>query len=328
MTRHPSALTSDLVEFGGAGLQIVELDGPAASGDVGVGVVRIGVHRRGPTPRFALGDFDILLSTDRKAPRPWVAIEPARMDACLEALGARITEQPTAAAALVQVLRMTLQVAFEEALVLESLAYSMLLASGGFKSWRAMTRPRVRDDEAPRVLLRQDDDGLHIQLGRPSVGNAFDAQMRDELVEALHFALEHPDAPKVFLSAAGSSFSTGGDLDTFGSARDVGEAHMIRLLRSPVQGVYQLGDRITVRLHGACIGAGIEVPAAAKHVVARPDARFRLPEVAMGLIPGAGGTASISRRIGRHRTCYLAISGGFIDAKTALAWGLVDAVKS
>jgi enoyl-CoA hydratase/carnithine racemase len=49
-----------------------------------------------------------------------------------------------------------------------------------------------------------------------------------------------------------------------------------------------------------------------------------LPEVGMGLIPGAGGTVSIPRRIGRHRTAWLALTGNTIDAGTALAWGLAD----
>ena len=83
--------------------------------------------------------------------------------------------------------------------------------------------------------------------------------------------------------------------------------------------------RLTVRLHGACVGAGIEVPAAAAHVRAREGAFFRLPEVSMGLIPGAGGTASIPRRVGRHRAAWMAIAGIDIDLPTALAWGLIDA---
>ena len=53
---------------------------------------------------------------------------------------------------------------------------------------------------------------------------------------------------------------------------------------------------------------------------------IRLPEIAMGLIPGAGGTVSITRRIGRWRTAYLALSGLPIDAPTALDWGLVDEI--
>ena len=72
------------------------------------------------------------------------------------------------------------------------------------------------------------------------------------------------------------------------------------------------------RLHGACIGAGIEMTAFAKRVVARDDAFFALPEVGFGLVPGAGGTVSIPRRIGTHRTALLGLSGQRIDAALAL----------
>ncbi|MDQ6696224.1 MAG: enoyl-CoA hydratase/isomerase family protein, partial [Actinomycetota bacterium] len=54
---------------------------------------------------------------------------------------------------------------------------------------------------------------------------------------------------------------------------------------------------------------------------------FRLPELAMGLVPGAGGTVSLPRRIGRHRTAWLALTGASIDAPTALDWGLVDTIE-
>ncbi|MGB7052901.1 MAG: enoyl-CoA hydratase/isomerase family protein, partial [Acidimicrobiales bacterium] len=53
-----------------------------------------------------------------------------------------------------------------------------------------------------------------------------------------------------------------------------------------------------------------------------------LPEVAMGLVPGAGGTASLPRRIGRHRTAWLALTGYWLDAPVALRWGLVDEIAS
>jgi enoyl-CoA hydratase/carnithine racemase len=64
----------------------------------------------------------------------------------------------------------------------------------------------------------------------------------------------------------------------------------------------------------------------ASTVVAEVDATFGLPEISMGLIPGAGGTVSIPRRIGRQRTLWLALTGARIDAVTALARGLVDAL--
>jgi enoyl-CoA hydratase/carnithine racemase len=319
----PGRLDHDLIELGGAGIAIREV-GDADAVPAGPGVVRVGVHRGGVLPTDALEAFDILLTAEPGAPRPWVSA-PA-LDATLARLAEQVARQPTAATVAAQVLRATLKLPFDEALALESLAYSMLLASAGFRTWRAATPVRARpDDGAPRVAIEDGGGELVIRLMRPERRNAFDARMRDELAEALAFALGHPDAPPVTLCGAGPAFSAGGDLDEFGRADDVGLAHLIRTLRAAAALVQALGDRITARLHGACVGAGIEVPAAAARVTAATGAVFRLPEVSMGLIPGAGGTASIPRRIGRHRAAYMAISGADIDLATALAWGLVDA---
>jgi len=79
-------------------------------------------------------------------------------------------------------------------------------------------------------------------------------------------------------------------------------------------------------LHGPVAGSGIELAAFAGRVVADGSTRISLPEVGLGLIPGAGGTVSLPRRIGRHRTLRLALEPGSVDAATALAWGLVDEV--
>jgi enoyl-CoA hydratase/carnithine racemase len=154
-----------------------------------------------------------------------------------------------------------------------------------------------------------------------------DARLRDELIEALEFALADPEGAPVVLAGEGPAFCAGGDISEFGTAADPAVAHAIRLARSPTRLAAWLGSRVSARVHGACIGAGVEIPAAAHRVIARPDAFFRLPEVAMGLLPGAGGVASIPRRIGRHRTCFMAISGVELDASTALAWGLIDGVE-
>ncbi len=78
--------------------------------------------------------------------------------------------------------------------------------------------------------------------------------------------------------------------------------------------------------HGACVGAGTEMAAYAGRVVATPDAFFALPEVRMGLVPGAGGSVSVPRRIGRWRSAWLALTGDRLPAMTALRWGLVDEV--
>jgi enoyl-CoA hydratase/carnithine racemase len=87
-----------------------------------------------------------------------------------------------------------------------------------------------------------------------------------------------------------------------------------------------VAGRTTALVHGPCAGSGVELPAFAGRVVAHPDTTFELPELMMGLIPGAGGTVSVPARVGRHRTAWLVLTGRRIDAATARAWGLVDEI--
>jgi enoyl-CoA hydratase/carnithine racemase len=149
--------------------------------------------------------------------------------------------------------------------------------------------------------------------------------MRDELYTALDEARSRPDVT-VVLRGDGPSFCSGGDLDEFGTAPGPVDAHVVRLTRSLALVMSDLAPRVVVGLHGACLGAGIELPAFAQRVVAAEDARIGLPELDLGLIPGAGGTVSIPRRAGSAVLLDLLLSGGTVDAGTALARGLVDEV--
>jgi enoyl-CoA hydratase/carnithine racemase len=168
---------------------------------------------------------------------------------------------------------------------------------------------------------------LRLTLNRPEVRNAYDASMRDELVTMLQVAHADPTITTIELTGAGPSFCSGGDLSEFGSVPDPVSAHLIRTTRSAAPWLARCASRTTAIVQGACVGAGTELPAYVAQVVARPDATFELPEVPMGLIPGAGGTVSLPRRIGRQRTAFMAITGSTIDAGTALAWHLVDRIE-
>ncbi|RHW28965.1 enoyl-CoA hydratase/isomerase family protein [Nocardioides immobilis] len=244
----------------------------------------------------------------------------------LEAIAAVVTAAPGAALTLTSLLPASERIGVYDALQLESLAYSTLLAGPEFAAWRARTpRHAVPPAEEP-VLLARDGDQLNVTLNRPARHNAFGRAARDGLIEALDLALLDRSIESVVLKGAGPSFCSGGDLDEFGTAADPVDAHLVRLARSAGWRVHQLRGRLSVRLHGACIGAGVEVPSFAGRVEARPDTWFLLPELSMGLVPGAGGTVSLPRRIGRWRTAYLALSGVRLDAATAHEWGLVDAI--
>ena len=165
-------------------------------------------------------------------------------------------------------------------------------------------------------------------LDRPEVRNAVDARLRDDLCEALTVAVLDSAVTEVHLRGSGPSFSAGGDLDEFGSLPDPATAHLVRLTRSPARLLAALASRTTAHLHGACLGSGIELPAFAGLVIAHPDTVVGLPELGLGLVPGAGGTVSLPARIGRHRTALLALIGRPVDALTARAWGLVDEIGS
>jgi enoyl-CoA hydratase/carnithine racemase len=104
-------------------------------------------------------------------------------------------------------------------------------------------------------------------------------------------------------------------------------AHVVRATRSAPWWTSRLAPKLRVELHGACLGAGIELASWAADVVATEDVAIALPEVGLGLIPGAGGTVSLPRRIGRQRSSYLAVTGTRLDAPAALAWGLVDRIS-
>ncbi|MEU6642867.1 enoyl-CoA hydratase/isomerase family protein [Saccharomonospora sp. NPDC046836] len=244
-------------------------------------------------------------------------------------LQAAATANPQATLVLAHILRATGQLDVPAALDAESFAYSTLLGGAEFATWLARRRarplpPQVHDP----VLLSRDGALLRITLNRPQRRNAYGRELRDALVAALQLAELDSTIDKVVLDGMGPSFCSGGDLDEFGTTPDLATAHLVRTRAGAALPMHRLADRLEVHVHGSCVGAGIELPAFAGRVVAHPDTTFRLPEVSMGLIPGAGGTVSLPRRIGRWRTLHMALSGRPLDAVTARSWGLIDAVES
>ncbi len=237
----------------------------------------------------------------------------------------RFTQAPVAATSLALLLRTGTDRSVAAGLAAESAVYSTLQSGPEFTAWRDRRPARARPgpERARTVVVDRIGDELVITLDRPEARNALDATLRDQLWDALTVAAADPGL-RVRWRGAGPSFCAGGDLDEFGSRSDPAHAHLIRLTRSLGRLLHELADRTTVELHGACAGSGIELPAFAGRVRAAPDTAISLPELSLGLIPGAGGTVSLPRRIGRHNTAWLALTGATVDAVTAHAWGLVD----
>ncbi|AXI76188.1 enoyl-CoA hydratase/isomerase family protein [Peterkaempfera bronchialis] len=315
-------------------LTIVDLDGPLTAPEQVATALRnsarvlIGIARH-PLPPACAPVCEALTLTVSAVPQPGRAhVLVDDPEAELDRLIAAVDAAPRAALALAGLLRLTATASVRDGLVAESLAYSALLGGPEFAAWRA-ARPARRVPPVPSdvVLLERADDVLRMTLNRPDRRNALGHGLRDGLIRALELVLADTSLKVAELRGEGASFCSGGDLDEFGSAVDPASAHVVRLSRSAGWLVHRCADRVRPYLHGACVGAGMEVPAFADIVVADPGAWFMLPERSLGLVPGAGGTVSVTRRIGPWRTAWMTLTGDRVTARRALEWGLVDRVE-
>lgn len=279
--------------------------------------------RRQPCPVIGIADADAPAALQRACDLTVQQADEA------EPVLENVRHAPLASMVLVQVLRATERLPAGQALVVESLAYATLQGGPEFRRWLER-RPPPRSAQArhdtPPVIVERHGAEVDIRLNRPQRRNALSVEMRDALCEALELVVADPSIETARVSGHGPCFSSGGDLDEFGTAPDPATAHAVRSMRLPAATLLQCAGRVEFRLHGACIGAGAELPAIGARVHAARDTYFQLPEIRFGLIPGAGGCVSLPRRIGRQRTAYMALSGERIDATTALRWGLVDAL--
>lgn len=269
-----------------------------------------------------------LTEADGDDPR---TVTVAAVDDALAELRRRCARWPVAAAVCVDVLRaLDVDAPAYPGVITESLAYSTLQAGPEFARWlaeRGPARPVLLPDP---VLAERVGDVLYVRFNRSQRHNAFSTDARAALLEALEVARLDPSVTEVVLSGNGPSFCSGGDLGEFGTFADPASAHLARTRYSPAlvldELTGRLGRRCRAEVHGQVLGSGLEMAAFCGWVTARADTVCGLPELSLGLIPGAGGTVSVTRRIGRWRTAYLVLSGARIDAATALAWGLVDEV--
>jgi enoyl-CoA hydratase len=238
----------------------------------------------------------------------------------------QVRRTPKAAAVAMQLLRSVEGLPSGRALPLESLCYGLLQGSAEHAAWLASRAPAAPPIRAGNLFAERRGPILFLTLDRPWARNAIDRALRDQLVEAFTLAALDGDVSAIKLRAVGAAFSVGGDLQEFGTSRDPASAHLIRSRSLPALALGDRSEILDVHVQGACVGAGLEIAAFAGRLTAAVDAWFQLPELAMGLIPGAGGCVSVPRRIGRQRTGLMILSGRRINAATALRWGLIDAI--
>lgn len=177
------------------------------------------------------------------------------------------------------------------------------------------------------VLFHKEGPVAHLTLNRPNKFNAFNTQMRDQLYVGLEAIRDDPEISITVISGAGSGgFCSGADLSEFGTAPSQVVARGVRWERDLWGMFAALHKPIVASLHGHVIGSGLEIASLCDIRVASEDVTFRMPEVALGMLPAAGGTQTLTRLLGITKTLEIMFMDRVFGAKEALGFGLVNVV--
>lgn len=175
--------------------------------------------------------------------------------------------------------------------------------------------------ETQTDVVKRERDGeiLIVTIDHPPV-NALDSRVRAGLLAAIESADADPAVAAVLLVGAGNNFIGGADI------REFGKPPLPPSLPDVCKRIEACAKPVVAAIRGAALGGGLEVALAAHYRIALHGAKLGLPEVLLGLMPGAGGTQRTSRLIGAKASLDLTLSGRHIGAEEALATGLVDRI--
>jgi len=163
-----------------------------------------------------------------------------------------------------------------------------------------------------------------IQLNRPQVLNALNAQLQSEAAQALQEFEQSADVRCVIITGNDKAFSAGADIKEMGPRSAAGM--LDRFNASILSTVRRARKPIIAAVSGHCYGGGCELALACDMIVASETAKFGQPEINIGVIPGGGGTQRWTRIVGKARAMEIMLTGNPITAHKALEWGLVNRV--
>jgi enoyl-CoA hydratase len=170
-------------------------------------------------------------------------------------------------------------------------------------------------------------DGIAtILVNRPDSLNALSAAVLDGLNDAVARCEREPQIRGVIVTGAGRSFVAGADIGEIAQLDSVSGLAFARKGQGVFSRIERLPKPVVAAVNGFALGGGCELALACHVRFASSKARFGLPEVKLGAIPGFGGTQRLTRLIGRGDATALILHGGHIGAEEALRLGLVSAV--
>lgn len=178
-------------------------------------------------------------------------------------------------------------------------------------------------------LIEQDLDAngiLTLTLNRPDKLNALSTELLTALEELFHSAKNNPKVKALLITGNGKAFCAGADINRLADC-DAQTGYEFACYGQKVFRMLEtMGKPSLAAVNGFSFGGGCELAISATLRTASTKAQFGQPEVKLGVIPGYGGTQRLARLVGKGRAMDLCLTGRFIDAQTALNWGLVTQV--
>ncbi len=181
----------------------------------------------------------------------------------------------------------------------------------------------------PELVLRETKDSIAVlTMNRPEAMNALSMALRAELAAAVRAADADPAVKVIVLTGAGGrAFTAGLDLKELGGTPGaLGAANPTSAENDPVLSMEACAKPIIGAVNGVAITGGFEVALACDVLIASANARFADTHARVGILPGWGLSQKLARAIGVMRAKELSLTGNFLDAATAAAWGLVNRV--
>ena len=169
------------------------------------------------------------------------------------------------------------------------------------------------------VKMERHDAVAIVTIDSPPV-NALSAAVRKGIVDGVKSAVADADVKAIVITCAGRTFIAGADITEFGKPAQSPSLHDV------IDVIENCPKPIIAAIHGTALGGGLELALGCHYRVATKDAKIGLPEVKLGLLPGAGGTQRLPRAVGPELAVKMIVSGDFIGASEALKAGAVDEI--
>ena len=186
---------------------------------------------------------------------------------------------------------------------------------------------RFAADKLVGMSVQSEVEGgvARIFLNRPEKSNALSSRVLQDLLASLQALKSMPDLRAVVLAGRGKAFCGGADVQELAALHAGNAAAFVLKIHAVCEAIRGLPVPVLARLHGACIGAGLEIAAACDLRIAAAATKFAMPEVRLG-IPSVVEAALLPRLMGAGRAAWLVLTGEAIDAARALEWGLVEEI--